>query len=233
MDDSGEIYLNFPVTLLREAFIDIRRVMDDVMNYALYRQAERLQGTRASRITQAARFLIRGITYNDPKGSYERGALLSFQLSAKVPHVGINTSIAFDFYKNPKTPDEIAVLLAYLALKSIIGSKPYIRLTNGFMLARMAGYSSTADMPDPLPQPLAGYATRRKLDKIKMKLQMNWNVNIYARNTRGFYASIGDRFTLDKLALEAEKNKVSSKQKQLRDRIDAARLMALNQLSLN
>jgi hypothetical protein len=80
--------------------------------------------------------------------------------------------------------------LAYLAIKSIIGSKPYIKLTNEFLIARMAGCATIAELPNPLPLPLADYATRRKLDKIKFELQTAWNVNIYSRYVRGFYASI-------------------------------------------
>jgi hypothetical protein len=108
-------------------------------------------------------------------------------------------------------------------------------------LARMGGFAKIKDMPNPLPEPLAQYAPkfedyphkdhRRKLNKIKMELQLNWNVNIYGIHTRGFFVSIDNRFDLNKLAFEAEKQRKSTKEKQLKQRKDEARRQALEKLN--
>lgn len=182
-------YLNFPVRLLCDAFADIRVVMEKVLNYAGYVHARKLEhGNKTKRMLDAGEYF--GIKWGNADFCYGIGEDIFNSLPGNLPHVGINIKMDFDFYKNPKTPDEVAVLLAYLAIKSIIGNKPYIKLTNDFLIARMAGCATIAELPNPLPLPLADYATRRKLDKIKFELQTAWNVNIYSRYVRGFYASI-------------------------------------------
>lgn len=105
-------------------------------------------------------------------------------------------------------------------------------MTNEFLIARMAGCATIAELPSPLPLTLAQYATRRKLDKIKFELQTAWNVNIYSRYVRGFYVSLDKKFSIDRLVLEAEKRRKSNIEKQRRDQLEAARLKALKQLGV-
>lgn len=228
----GDKYLNFPVTLLRDAFKDISQTMEKVMDYAGYVHTLKLEhGSNEKKMKDAGDYF--GMTYYNSVGSFERGRSIHNSTPKNTPHVGINKNMAFDFYDNPKTQDEIAVLLAYLAIKSIIGNKPYIKLTNEFLIARMAGCATIAELPSPLPLTLAQYATRRKLDKIKFELQTAWNVNIYSRYVRGFYVSLDKKFSIDRLVLEAEKRRKSNIEKQRRDQLEAARLKALKTLFTN
>lgn len=223
-------YLNFPIQLLQDAFKNPRQTMDNVMNYAGYVHTLNLkQGSDEKKMNDAGSYF--GITWENKKKCYEDGEALYNSIPANSPMTGINIDICFDFYKNPKTSDEIAVLLAFLAIKSIIGMKPYCKTTNAYLLARMGGYASRIDVVNPLPDPLVKYTTRRKLDKIKMELQLNWNVNIYSRHVRGFYVSIDRRLTLDKLIFEAEKRRKSTKEKQLKQRKDEARRKAMEKLT--
>lgn len=226
----GDKYLNFPVQLLQDAFRDIRQTMDDVMNYAGYAHTLKLEhGSNEKKMEDAGRYF--GMTWGNARRSYERGKTLNDSIPQNSPMTGINKDVCFDFYDNHKTPDEIAVLLAFLAIKSIIGVKPYCKVTNGYLLARMAGMAKAEDLPRPLPEPLAQYSTRRKLDKIKSELQLNWNVNIYGTHTRGYYVSIDNKFDMNKLAFEAEKRRKSTKEKLLKQRKDEARQKALSKLT--
>jgi hypothetical protein len=226
-----ERYFNFPVPLLQGAFNDIRTVMSEVMDYAGYVHTLKLEhGTDEKKMNDAGGHF--GISWGNALSNYRTGKKLFESFPENSPKAGINKDRLFDFYKNPKTDEEIAVLLAFLALKSIIGAKPYSKATNQYLIARMGGYVSINEMPEPLPLPLAKFTTRRKLDKIKYELQANWSVNIYAQHTHGFYVSIDHTFTLDKLVFEAEKRKQSNKEKFLKQRKEEARLKALNKLKI-
>jgi len=217
-------YLNIPVQLLQGAFKDIRETMSNIMDYAGYVHASKLHGDQTKKMIDAGNYF--GITWGNAIRCYKNGETLYNSLPKNSPMTGINKDVLFDFYKNYKTPDEIAVLLAFLAIKSIIGVKPYSKVTNVYLLSRMAGNASIEELPEPLVQ----YATRRKMDKIKSELQLNWNVNIYSTHTRGWYVSIDNRFEMNKLALEAEKRRKSTTVKQLKQRKDEARRLALDKL---
>ena len=230
--DSLQTYLNFPIIFLQEAFRDIKKVMNDIMAYAGYVHTLKLEYGEDEDLMKAAGHYF-GITYGNAYDRYRHGETLFNSIDERTPMAGINKDVLFDFYKNRKTFDEIAVLLAFLAIKSIIGKKPYIKLTNDFLIARMAGCSSISDIPVPLPEPLFSYQSRRKLDTIKFKLQTEWNVNYYSYYTRGFYVSIDNKFPLDRLVLEAEKRKKISKQKQLKQKKEDARKQALRKLRNN
>lgn len=242
-------YFNFPVMLLQDAFNNIRKTMDNIMFYAGYVHTLKLEfGDESEMMKSAGKYF--GMKYGSNYESYRNGKMLYDSLLENLPMTGINKDVCFDFYKNPKSADEIAVLLAFLAIKSIIGKKSHIKSTNDFLMARMGGYASIKQllpslpkswdkynsnekmvlMQKVLPEPLAQYATRRKLDKIKFELQANWNVNYFAYYTRGFYISIDKTFDLNKLVLEAEKRRKSTRQKQLKQKKVDARRNALNKL---
>jgi hypothetical protein len=223
-----ERYLNFPVIMLQDAFKDIRETMCNAMDYAGYVHTLKLEyGDKKKKMKDAGKYFCIKYGYN----SYDNGEAIYNSLPPNLPMTGINKDVCFDFYENPKTPDEIAVLLAFLAIKSVIGKKPYVKMTNDFLIARMGGYKSIKDMPEPLPEPLAQYSTRRKMAKIKLELQTNWNVNYYSYYTRGFYVSLDNKFSLNDLALQAEKRRKTIKEKQLKQKKQDARKKALIKLT--
>jgi hypothetical protein len=224
-----QTYFNFPITILENAFNDIRYTMNNIMDYAAYAHTLKLEyGDKNKKMEDAGKYF--GVKYGN--NSYDKGKALYDSLPLNLPMTGINKDVCFDFYNNPKTPDEIAVLLAFLAIKSIIGPEPYKQVTNAFLIARMGGYVRIKDMPQPLPEPLARYNTRRKLDNIKFELQTNWNVNYYSdRGIHGFYVSLDNKFTLNNLAVQAEKRRKSTKEKQLKQKKQDARERALIKLS--
>lgn len=244
---SEPTFLNFPIIFLQDAFENIEKTMQNVMHYAGYVHTLKLEYGSSSEMMESAGSYF-GITYGNVHSGYENGETLFESVPLKTPMVGINKDVLFDFYKNRKTNDEIAVLLAFLGLKSIIGTKPYVSTNNDFMIARMGGYASKGDvsgylealkkdedvkLSDFLPEPLAGYTTRRKLDNIKFKLQTEWNINYYSERMRGFLVSIDNVFPLDRLVLETEKRKKKTKQAQLKAKKAEARNEALRKLRDN
>lgn len=215
---SKETYFNFPIVLLQDAFKDIRLVMDNIMHYAGYVHAYNLEfGEEEERMEAAGNFF--NMIYRDNYSSYKKGEMLFNSIPSGQPMVGINKDVCLDYYETKKTNDEIAVLMAFLALKSIIGFKKYAKTDNIFLLTRMGGYAKKEDLPEILPESLGKYnhiGHRRKLDRIKKELQLKWNINIYSRYNRGFYVSIDSRCSKKELIEIAEQEKEENKWKRLK-----------------
>jgi hypothetical protein len=225
---ANEKYLNFPIGLLKDAFDDIKGTMDNIMKYAGYVHAEKLEfGDETERMKASGHFF--GITYGNPKRCHKDGECLFNSLLPNLPMTGIEKDVSFKYYKHYKTPDQIAVLLAFLAIKSIVGSKPYYKTNREQIIVRMAGFASIKNINE-VPEKVKQFNTRRKFDKIKFELQTKWNVNFYSYYTRGFYVSIDKKFSLDQLVFEAEKNRKINKEKELKIKQKEAREKALNEL---
>ena len=221
--ENNEHFFNFPIGLLTGSFDNIRETMNNIIDYAGYIRASKLEyGDAIERMKAAGNYF--GVTYGNNKRCYEDGETLFNSLPKNSPMVGINKNICFDYYQHNKTPDQIAVLLAFLAIKSIIGSKPYYKTNINQIGTRMAGFASIKNI-DEIPEQLAQFLTRRKFDKIKFELQINWNVNFYSHYTRGLYVS--NTLTIDQLVFEAEKNRKSNKEKELKTKQKEAREKAL------
>jgi hypothetical protein len=143
--------------------------------------------------------------------------------------VGINRDAFFDFYKSYKDEFERACLLAFLALKSIVGNKAYIKLDNLYLLSRMDGKPRATSSIAELSNEVSKYANDYQMRKIKFELSQSWGLTTYSRYTRGFYVSF--TLSLEELVFEAEKRRKSLKEKQARQRECNAVQAALNRLN--
>lgn len=197
--DSDKIYLNFPITLLKPAFCNMKEVCQDIMHYAIYKHSVTLQGDPVKRMEDSAHYF--GITLGSVKRSLEDGKNISDNLVNKCAMTGISKDLLFEFYKNDKTDSEISLLLSFLAIKSILGKKSYCRITSDYLLCRMAGYTSKCEM-DELPEPLKKYQFRYHLDCLKMELKKSFGLKIYGRYTRGFFVSF--ELPIEQLIREVE-----------------------------
>jgi len=73
------------------------------------------------------------------------------------------------------------------------------------------------------------YSTEYQIRKIKNSLVDNWNLVTYSRYNRGFYISL--KLPLEKLAFEAEKQRVNVKNKKRKAEIKQAYLNAMKRLN--
>ena len=97
-----KIYFNFPIILLKDFLSDTKKVMDEIMEYALFNHTNTLRlGSEEDKIEAAYRFF--GVTPGDKK--LILGKKLVNSIGFKTPKVGINRDICFDFYENHKTSD--------------------------------------------------------------------------------------------------------------------------------
>lgn len=203
----------------------MRRMCNDIMDYATYKHARGLSGTMTDRMKSAAKYF--GITLGNIHGSLENGRELYENINPRSPMTGINSGLLFDFYQGNQPINEIVALLAHLAIKSILGQKGFCRVTNDYLLCRMAGYPGMSDMKA-LPDYLSPYATRRRMDNIKSELQKSYGLQIYARYTRGFFVS--DTLGLEDLIKAVETKRKKWQLAQQKAEVSNAVAKVLNEL---
>lgn len=208
-------YFNFPIQLLEEIFRRKESVLSDVLNFALYSHTLKLNDENMYNNSEYLKFVAAAKWYyvdNITKSDFERGKKLFNSIPTDSPKVGLNIAIFWDFYKNEKSDFDIACLSAFLAIKSILGMKPYCKMNNSFLLARMSGKAKAIKDQSELPPEFLKYASEYQTVKIKKVLSESWGLITYSRYTRGFFVS----FTLDypALVMEAEKRRKSTKEKQ-------------------
>ncbi|MBC7525911.1 MAG: hypothetical protein H7239_15930 [Flavobacterium sp.] len=211
---NDEKYFNFPIQLLEGFMIDSKKVLTDISNYSIYENSLKLEhGTELPKIKASASFY--GLSLGSIKGTLDNGKLLYNSIPTTSPKVGLNLTIFWDFYNNDKTEFDKICLLAFLSIKSLIGTKPYYKATNLYLWARMDGKIKAIVEVSELSVEVRKFANEYQTTKIKTALRNSWGLIHYARHTRGFYVSF--KFTLKQLITEAEKCRISTKEKQYKE----------------
>jgi len=217
-------FFNFPVQLMRYA-PDMSAFGNNVMDYCIYKHSLTLEGAAEKKMKDAAKYF--GVTLGNISRSLRDGRELYDNMPTRPAMTGIGKDLLFEFYKEDKTDVEIATLIAFLAIKSIIGKKSYSRITTEYMLCRMAGYNSKQECKQ-LPDYLLKYSKRRGMDLLKYELQKSYGLKIYARYTRGFFVSF--TLTLEELIREVEMKRKKYYEKTLKDKQSTAVTKILNEL---
>jgi hypothetical protein len=206
-------YLNFPVPLVKELYIDSFEFYNKVFNTGVYIYSKSLTGNEAERYKDALKFL--GISQPSYKSNLSEAKCTLLEMPPRYPISGIAMDMLWDYYTHEKTDFDIACLGAFLGIKSILGTKPYCKTNKAFIHARMFGYSSSKEMPYKLSPIEAKYQIRWHMDKVLMELQNNWFLKLVSNHQRGMYLSFD--ISLAELYLKAENNKQLTKIKQLKD----------------
>ncbi len=207
---SHQRYFNFPICLLEDFLTDTDPVLENILNYSLYSYSLSLDAE------DKVLNMINTCIFYDFEDERQDFRFMKGQTAYKnavyhAPKVGINTDIFWDFYHNEKTEFEKVCLLAFLAMKSIIGNDSYHKLDNKYLLSRMNGRAHSQGF-EWLPEVLQKYANEYQIKKIKNELKNSWGLKTYSRYTRGFYISF--KLSLEQLMYEAEKKRIVSKRKQ-------------------
>lgn len=222
---SRDVFFNFPIELMR-ASPDMRQFGGDVIHYCIFKHSLTLDGNKA--VEAAAKFY--GVQLASTASCEQNGRKLYLGIDLPAPMTGISKDMLFDFYDNYKTEHEIAVLMAFLAIKSILGKKSYCRVTNEYLLCRMAGYGSQNDMTE-LPEWLRRYQSRRAMHTLKIELQRVYGLKLYARFTRGFFVSF--TMSLEELVKAVELKRKSNYEENLKAETFAAVMKTINELYPN
>ncbi len=223
-----EKYLNFPIQLLAGFLVEPHKVLSDIINYAIYVNSLPLEfGTEIQKMKASAKTY--GINMGDYAAALKNGKLLYESIATKSPKAGINKTMFFDFYNNEKTEFDKVCLLAFLAIKSILGTKSYCKVTNAYLWARMDGKTNTILDISELSNELRKYANRYQTENIKNELIFNWHLIYYSHFTRGFYVSL--KMSLEDLIFEAEKRRRSLKINQQKELQKEALKKAMSRLN--
>jgi len=226
-------YLNFPIQLISKLFTNKDETMTNILYCGLYSHSLKLDlgEDDFDNFLSSVKFynVAMGGNNYDKKQKFKTGETLYNSIDTSSPKVGMNMNIFWDYYKNEKTDFDLACLAAFLAIKSILGSKPYCKMNNAYLWARMSGNSSSMKDYNELSEPILKYANEYQTVKIKNELRDSWGLNTYSRYTRGFYVSF--TLELDALIFEAEKKRKSTKEKQYKQLEKDAVLKAMARLN--
>jgi hypothetical protein len=124
----------------------------------------------------------------------------------------------------------------YIALKSILGKKTYVKTNKQLIIARMAGYINHEQIkPKPAVKELLNrYSERYQFEKLMINMQLKWNMSIYSYRTRGLFISNSKVMDSDKLIKEVETKRREKNQRDLlKQRKREAREKAYRELNLN
>lgn len=227
--------LNFPIALLkvdnlhRDPWRDIAGWLDDVADFAIYQNYKQNKYNAAAYQKAADDFNIK---LNNLKQSYDNGCKLSQYRNGRDVYTRMNLTTFWDFYKNKKTNYEIACLLAYLALCSIIGNLNdinYSRTNFSMMFARMSGYKSPKETGYTISENVKYYDVEYRRNKLINTLRLDWGLCYYAaRGIRGFYVSFDG---LEIIVRAAEQRRKSRRLKELEKETVAIRQKVLRELN--
>lgn len=225
-------YFNFPVHLMQNVLkgnLQAKKdFLENLLHYSIYRHAVLIADLNEYEETDEERYKRSASWFNvklgNPKYALQKGMELYGKYRTAKVFTGLNTDIFWNFYKNDKTDYQWECLITFLAFKSIIGKKQYVKTNNQLLFTRMAGKEKVKDY-----LALKGFQfTRYHMDKIKTELQINWGLQYYSRYTKGFYA--GFDIDLETLIYEAEKRKDSMKIDLLKNDKKNALILALKKI---
>lgn len=228
-----DYYLSFPVQLLRED--NIKEIARKAIRYGIidYMVRHELEGIGG--FNYACGIIgIKASSYDGTRKVYDE-----FNNSIdKVVYVSIKKDMLFEFMDKSKTDFEIDVFRAFIGVKSILGKKPFQKITNGFLVARLAGFSSEKEAIECVSRGFAGgvcmenggfkfhqyHGKRYQIDKLKEELEKRYKLKLYGTHTRGFYVSF--KMSFKALVMQAEANKKGAKDKAFKDKKKALILEA-------
>lgn len=158
----------------------------------------------------------------------ERAIEIHQSINPSQPKTSLNMDVFWDYYENNKTEFEVVTLLAFLGLRSIIGTKSYIKTADLFIFSRMDGQSKCLSSFEGVSKFLAPYTTRHKRERIRNALEHNWGLKFYSYRMRGYLVSF--KLSLDDLAYQGESGRKKYKDKKLKEEKTRARQKALEKI---
>lgn len=231
MDEDKTKYLNFPIFLIEDLIINKKHSLSNILYCGIFSHSLKLDfGDDYEMFLSSAAKYFKVNLKGDKQNKFTIGKDLYYK-NTSFPTAGISIDVFWDYYDNEKSEFDLACLTAFLALKSIIGTKPYCKVTNGYLWARMCGFRHSIDDVNQLLPHIRKYANEYQTVKIKKALRDDWGMRTYSRYTRGFYVSF--TIELDSLVFEAEKRRKATKERQYRELEKNAILKAMNRLNNN
>ena len=163
------------------------------------------------------------------------GKQVEESIPEKEPFPMIRVSLLFEFRDNPKSEFDIAQLAAYMAIRSILGTKAFCKTNKLMILSRMFGYKGIDLMPVDMDSSLKviydKYLIRYHFDFLKDQLELAWFVITYSSYSRGLFITMKEKMTLDALIDIVQANKRKNRLIKLKTLKQEATAKALKKLN--
>ena len=93
--------MNFPITILQEAFKNIRETVDNIMDYATYKHSLGLEfGNENQRMKEAAHFF--NIKFGNIERAMQKAKEIHDSVKKGTPFASVRLKMLWDYYDNPK-----------------------------------------------------------------------------------------------------------------------------------
>jgi hypothetical protein len=232
---ADKIYFNAPCKLYR-GFLDDRKYsecLEDVLAFAAYAQSSKA-GCLKKDFAEYVREHLQAKLVN-PDKFYQRGSDLFFNTVGRASEKPAFFSVSSDMYwwlRDKPAREERAVALAYLAIKSMIGKREYVKTNMTLLCNRMDGRTRYTAGKEASPE-IAKYANRYWGHKLLAMLYDKYGVTIYsgsvAHKMRGFYCSC--TLTMTELIRKVEQSRAEAKARP-KDPLKEAQREALAELGM-
>mgnify|MGYP005751759431 CR=1 FL=1 len=195
-------YLNFPIQMLEGFMIDTEYCLFQILGYAIYDTVYSENAIYDS----CDEFWEKTEIWADSLHKREQELLVAGEswynrisrLEKNPPFVGIRTDLFLDFYEHESSEFEKICLLAFLAMRSIIGKASYKRMTVRYLICRMSGFPGIeVDMADPPEEIIHWMGSESKRKRIYSNLKKRYKM-IKAYKANGIICS----FKLSQTELE-------------------------------
>ncbi len=198
-----EKYYNCPCVLWKDYLLEEKReqVEENVISYLMAVKYD------VCKDMNQVRKELGNIVGGDDEEILRNGHnLIKMYGGGKTAHFSVAIETFWDFKNNYHTDEERAMLLAYLAIKSIVGKQDFIKTNAQMWLSRMDGNTKPIKK-EQLTNNVREWSTPYKIRKLKALMWKYYHVGFYSSNVHGFYASI--KLTSAKLiqAVKKEDNK--------------------------
>lgn len=142
MENKAE-YINFPISFFADKFFEIKKTLDNVMDFAVYRHSLSLElgDDNEDKIRSAASFFnIKFPDISRVEGNYQE-IIKKYSTNKKNPNVSLRLPIMWEYYGQDKNEFQIACFRAFCAIKSILGASETVVTNKEMIIARMFGKS--------------------------------------------------------------------------------------------
>jgi hypothetical protein len=207
--DIKDRFLNFPIVLLKGFLDNHKECLDNIFFYAVFEMV----------FSEKAKFKSIGEFQNEFEFYFDSDLITEIQKhgkglfdlynGVKCARTGLHFNSFVDFRK-PKKEFDLVCLLLFLALKSIVQTKPYANAKDALILSRMAGYSKVeSDIPENIAYWMKTGSRRRP--KVFNELEKYFKL-VKANSARG------TTFSINKLTQEQLEFTILQKGDQKSDR---------------
>lgn len=200
-------FFNFPIQLLQGFVENPQKCFENILDYSVYQMvySEDARYEDLDEFKQEWRIKIPEIRANR---IYSNGKVLYDSFAhTNSPWTGIHKKTYFQI-RDETDEFKLICFLAFTAFKSLIQKKPWCKVSNKLLLARMAGFSSQGDnqlIPEKISHWMKLKSDRRKRIFEYME---QYNRLVYLPNARGITFSLSCSFK--KLVYYSKAKKVAN-----------------------